>query len=96
MRAWMSLSALLLSACGAIPEHGSVDVVSIDAPRFCHRAVRAYSDFAFIRPSHETVVGNDCIDREPMKEAPVLWAADPSLYDAPPVKDVIDILTRHE
>lgn len=76
---------LILAACASVPEQGSVEVVAIDAPRFCHRAVRSYSDFATIREVHETVVGNDCIDREPMGDVPVLWVASSDLYATPAV-----------
>jgi len=53
---------------------GEISLVYVQPPRLCSREVQAYSDFAFIRPSQETVVGNTTCDGfDGMGAAEVVW-----------------------
>ncbi|MDK9702569.1 MAG: OmpA family protein [Sulfuritalea sp.] len=73
---------LLLGACATGPtSEGVFELVWIEAPTFCQGEVRSYSDFAYIRPSNETVIGNRCAESEDsLGDGPVLWVAVPG-YD---------------
>lgn len=62
-----------LAACGVLPA-GEFEVVYVDAPQFCRAKVQAYSDFAYLRPSEETIVGNDCgEDWDALGDGPAIW-----------------------
>lgn len=67
----------MASATAARDETGADDgiaLVYIESARLCNRKVTTYSDFAYIRPSYETVVGSvDCNGSDGMGEADVIW-----------------------
>lgn len=72
---------LQLGACATtntVDFNGAFELVWIEAPTFCQGETRSYSDFAYIRPSHETVIGNRCAESEDsLGKGPVLWVTVP-------------------
>lgn len=69
--------ALLAGCATTAPEFassGEIALVYIESARFCSRPVETHSDFAYIRPSTETVIGNStCSGEDGMGDAPVVW-----------------------
>lgn len=64
----------LLSGCAAISEHPDFEIYYVEAPTLCVSRVATYSDFAYVRPGDETVIGNDCQStRDGFGDGPVAW-----------------------
>jgi len=70
-------------------EIGDVVMIYIELPRLCDRTVQVYSDFAYIRPSRQTVIGNTTCDSEDgMGDADVVWTKtqSPDRWQPPPAR----------
>jgi outer membrane protein OmpA-like peptidoglycan-associated protein len=78
---FVGLATLWLSGCastGTGTRDAPFELVWIESPRFCQGETRSYSDFAYIRPSQETIIGNRCGDGEDtLGDGPVVWVTVP-------------------